>query len=115
MAYSPAISHRLSGIVSLAALILSLSSCLKAPVLMGIPDQTASVGVQLTLDIATYALDPRNAGNSLQFYVTDGLGVIERETGVYRFTPLAPGVYSVEIGVVSGYLEDRTRFTITAN
>jgi hypothetical protein len=110
-----AASHRFLCIVLLVALVLTLSSCLKAPELLAIPDQSVGVGVQLTLDIGSYAVDPHNSGNPLQFYLTDGLGNVERETGIYRFTATDSGVYSVEISVVSGYLEDSARFKITVN
>jgi hypothetical protein len=97
----------------LASLFASCLLLVAEPELSAIPDQAAALGTELVLQLEPYASDP--AGRSLVFSVTEGPGAIDRDSGVYRFTPSRPGSYSVEIAVSNGLKEVRRSFTIAAS
>jgi hypothetical protein len=100
----------------LLALSCTLSSCLlfiRPPALAAIPNQTGVLGVELVINLGPFASDPSNS--ALIFSITDGPGILGSDSGIYRFTPTAPGTYSIEIAVSNGLLEVRRRFTIAVN
>ncbi|SCZ78785.1 Ig-like domain-containing protein [Acidaminobacter hydrogenoformans] len=82
-----------------------------APVLNDIPDQTAFVGVSLSLTAT--ASDADLPANSLTYSLTSGsVGSINAETGAFSWTPAVAGTYNTSIEVSDGSLTSTDTFTI---
>lgn len=92
---------------------ITVSEVNTAPVLNDIPDQTAVVGVSLSLTAT--ASDADLPANTLTFSLTSGPAdaTLSADTGAFSWTPAEAGTYNTSIEVSDGSLTSTDTFTIT--